>query len=119
MVRSHAFPRVVLAPEELLPALEHRGECVEAARTSERLAAKDGGAGALELDLATDRPARLELVDVSTDPAGVVTVRFESWRAVDGVHVPQRVVAVDARGEWVMELASLELTWRGGAAAGG
>lgn len=109
MVRAHAFPRLVLAPEEFLPELEHAGTRLEQGRTLERLVARAPGTGALELDLANDRLARLELVDARTDPPAKVTVRFESWREVDGLLLPERVVAVDGKGDWVMELATAEL----------
>lgn len=113
MVRAHAFPRLALAPEDFLPELEHAGTRVEQGRTLERLTARSPGAGTLELDLSNDRLARLELVDTRTSPPAVVTVRFESWREVDGLLLPERVVAVDGKGDWVMELATVSLAFDG------
>ena len=107
MVRSHAFPWLVLAPESFLPGLESEGPFDEGGRWLERLSTGHGSA--LVLDLATDLPARLELVDEREGAARTVTVRFEAWRREAGLLVPARVVAVDAKGEWTMELGALEL----------
>lgn len=111
MVRAHAFPRLVAAPEAFLGPLTRVGTSLEDGRTLERLEAASGSA--LELDLATDLPLRVELLDRRTAPPATVVVRFERWRELDSVLLPERVVAVDGRGEWVMELDSAWLGPRG------
>jgi hypothetical protein len=102
MVRAHAFPRLVADPEGFLGTLTRVGTRSEDGHTLERLESTAGNA--LELDLATDLPARIELLDARTDPPARVTLRFERWTTLDGLLVPELVVAVDARGEWSMEL---------------
>lgn len=102
MVRSHAFARLVAAPEEFLGVLARVGTTEEGVRSLERLAAASGSF--VELDRATDLPLRITLLDRRAEPPTPVVVRFERWRELDGVLLPDRVVAVDGRGEWVMEL---------------
>jgi hypothetical protein len=106
MARSHAFPRLVQAPEEFLGPLEHAGAAQEEGRLLETLGAVHRPAS-LFLDTATNLPVRLELGDANDPSTRVVRVRFETWREVEGLLVPERVVAVDAKGEWVMELAEV------------
>jgi len=112
MVRAHAFPRLVAAPEAFLGPLTRVGSSQEDGRTLERLEAASGSA--LVLDLATDLPLRIELLDQRNTPPATVVVRFERWRELDGLLLPERVVAVDGRGEWVMELDSALLGPGGG-----
>ena len=112
MVRAHAFPRLVAAPEAFLGPLTRVGTSQEDGRTLERLAAASGSA--LVLDLATDLPLRIELLDRRSTPPATVVVRFERWRELDGLLLPERVVAVDGRGEWLMELDSALLGPGGG-----
>lgn len=111
MVRSHDFPRLVSAPEEFLGPFTRVGTSQADGRPLERFEAASGSA--LELDLATDLPFRITLLDRRTDPPATVVVRFERWRELDGVLLPERVVAVDGRGEWVMELDLARLGPRG------
>jgi len=65
--------------------------------------------------MASDRPAVGLPREAETSrgaspgPVPPVVVRFERWRELDGVLLPERVVAVDGRGEWVMALDSARL----------
>lgn len=108
----HAFPWLALDLAAFFPTLEHAGTRVDAGRTLERLRLTDalGQPATAELDLANDRLVSLELLDTRTDPPSPVRIDFETWRELDGLLLPERVVAHDAHGDWTLELERAELT---------
>ena len=60
-------------------------------------------------------PPRIELAEDGTHATmAVKSVRFEAWREVEGLLLPERVVAVDGKGDWVMELATVQAELDGG-----
>lgn len=114
MVRGHAFPWLVLEPERFFRSLDLEGSHAQSGAgllDRERLHLVDrlGEPGWIDFDLASDRLARLEVRDTSKDPPENVRIDFETWQTVEGVLLPARVVAHDARGAWTMELEQVEL----------
>lgn len=106
MLRSHAFPWLALDPAAFFFSIAHAGTRLDSGRTLERLSMTDsaGQPAAAEIDLSTDLLLSLELSDTRSDPPAQVTLRFESWRRVAGLLLPERIVAIDARGTWTMDL---------------
>jgi len=116
MLRSHAFPRLALDPAACFTSMQHAGTRLESGRSLKRLRMTDGAGqpASAEIDLGTDLLLGLELVDTSSQPPEPVWLRFESWRRVEGILWPERVVAVDKRGTWTMDLDSLRVELDGG-----
>lgn len=108
---SHAFPWLVLDPARCFSSMVHAGERLDSGRTLERLTMVDaaGQAAIAEIDLSNDLLAGLELADSRAQPPAQIRIRFESWRPVDGLMLPERVVALDAGGTWILELDSVRL----------